>query len=228
MYFRSLPPVRPDQWAVMRAALPPRNLAAVVAFRDTVLEYGGGNKLRVGVALGLTYVTMQTFAIPGSVSLSLVMGALYGRWLGFVLTALISTAGSSSCYLLSWAIGKPLVGSLWPERLAYFQHEVRSRRGRLLRYMLFLRLTPLLPNVFINLAAPIVGVPLHTFALATLVGCAPNNFVASNAGAHLGELTSLQDLMDPRLLGLGAAAGVIGLASIFWQDKMGAPPPPKK
>lgn len=50
-------------------------------------------QVRVGIALAICYIGMQTFAIPGSVSLSLVMGALYGRWIGFVLTALISTAG---------------------------------------------------------------------------------------------------------------------------------------
>jgi uncharacterized membrane protein YdjX (TVP38/TMEM64 family) len=36
--------------------------------------------------------------------------------------------------------------------------------------MLFLRITPLLPNWFVNVASPIVGVPLHIFVLATLVG----------------------------------------------------------
>lgn len=34
-----------------------------------------------------------------------------------------------------------------------------------MNYMLFLRMTPLLPNIFINMASPIVGVPLHIFAL---------------------------------------------------------------
>ncbi len=45
------------------------------------------------------------------------------------------------------------------------QAEVAHQRGALLNYMLFLRMTPLLPNVFINVASPIVGVPLHIFAL---------------------------------------------------------------
>lgn len=53
------------------------------------------------------------------------------------------------------------------------QSEVAARRGALLRYMLFLRLTPLLPNTFINVASPIVGVPLHVFALGACGGCMP-------------------------------------------------------
>lgn len=41
-------PLQPQQWEVVRAALPPRNLGAVVAFRDAVMQYGGGHKVREG------------------------------------------------------------------------------------------------------------------------------------------------------------------------------------
>ena len=40
-----------------------------------------------------------------------------------------------------------------------------ARRRDTLNYILFLRVTPLLPNTFINVASPIVGVPLAPFAL---------------------------------------------------------------
>ena len=39
----------------------------------------------------------------------------------------------------------------------------------------------------------------------TLIGCLPNNFVAVSAGSRLGELVSLRDLYDRRLLLLGAS-----------------------
>lgn len=51
------------------------------------------------------------------------------------------------------------------------------RRERLLNYMLFLRITPTLPNTFINVASPIVDVPYHTFFLATLIGLIPAAYV---------------------------------------------------
>lgn len=43
--------------------------------------------------------------------------------------------------------------------------------------MLFLRVTPTLPNTFINFASPIVDVPYHTFFLATVIGLIPAAFV---------------------------------------------------
>ena len=71
--------------------------------------------------------------------------------------AVVSTAGSCSSYCLSWALGQPLVRSVWPDQLERYAGEVARRRGQLLNYIVFLRVTPLLPNTFINVASPIVS-----------------------------------------------------------------------
>lgn len=106
---------------------------------------------------------MQSFAVPGTLWLSVLAGAMYGAVRGWVLVAAVSTAGSCSCYLLSRAVGRPLAARLWPDRLEFFAGEVRKRRSRLLNYIVFLRVTPLLPNTFVNVASPLVGVPLPPF-----------------------------------------------------------------
>ena len=111
--------------------------------------------------------------------------------------------GSCACYCLSWLLGKQLAHAIWPDRLAAFGAEVQRQKRALLGYIIFLRITPLLPNTFINVASPIVGVPLLPFAVGTLLGTGPQNFVAVTAGNRLGELTSLKDLYDPRFMLLG-------------------------
>ena len=37
-------------------------------------------------------------------------------------------------------------------------------------YMLFLRITPLIPNWFVNISSPIVGIPFRYFFFGTLFG----------------------------------------------------------
>ena len=122
-------------------------------------------QVAVGLALGVVYILMQTFAIPGTAVISLLSGAVYGRTGGFAFIALISTFGSTSCFALSWAVGRPLVHAIWPEKLEFFEKEVKKYRSDMFAYMIFLRVTPILPNIFINVASPIVGVPLHIFFL---------------------------------------------------------------
>jgi uncharacterized membrane protein YdjX (TVP38/TMEM64 family) len=55
--------------------------------------------------------------------------------------------------------------------------QIAKRKDKLLNYMLFLRITPTLPNTFINMASPIVDIPFHIFFAATLVGLIPASYI---------------------------------------------------
>lgn len=157
---------------------------------------------------------LMSWPDAGTIWLSLLSGAIYGSFRGFVLTtgvhstqstayqrlhshaffqhstqwfigwwysrqdaaldqlrvwlAAVNTVGSLSCYLMSFLVGKPLVHAIWPERLAEYGKEVQQRKSELLNYIIFLRVTPIFPNVFINVASPIVEVPVLQFSLGEL------------------------------------------------------------
>jgi len=57
--------------------------------------------------------------------------------------------------------------------------------------MLFLRITPLLPNWFINLSSPIVGVPIGYYAIATFFGLIPANIFHVYTGSALGTIDKI-------------------------------------
>ena len=81
--------------------------------------------------------------------------------------AVVSTLGACACYCLARVAGRGLVHALWPQRLHSFAAEVKRRKQHLLNYIVFLRVTPILPNTFVNVASPIVDMPLSTFAAGT-------------------------------------------------------------
>ena len=51
--------------------------------------------------------------------------------------------------------------------------QVANHREDLFNYIMFLRITPFLPNWFINIASPIIGVPVWPFFAGTFVGRSP-------------------------------------------------------
>ncbi|KAG2249443.1 hypothetical protein Bca52824_089071 [Brassica carinata] len=157
----------------------PRNLQDLQILRDNLEIYTSDYTVQVlvGYCLVLFYADIHD---PGT---------------GMALVVSTATAGASSCFFLSKLIGRPLIFSLWPDKLVFFQDQVARRKDGLLNYMLFLRLTPTLPNTFINVASPIVDVPYHIF-LATFIGLIPAAYVTVRAGIALGELKSLGDLYD--------------------------------
>lgn len=71
--------------------------------------------------------------------------------------------------IISLFFGCSLTITLWIQ--------IAKRREKLLNYMLFLRVTPTLPNLFINLASPIVDIPFHIFFSATLLGLIPAAYI---------------------------------------------------
>ncbi|KAL1087508.1 hypothetical protein V6Z11_D08G188200 [Gossypium hirsutum] len=186
----------------------PRNLEDLQILRDNLESYTSDYTVQVLVGYCAVYIFMQTFMIPGTVFMSLLAGALFGVFKGVALVVFTATAGASSCYFLSKLIGQPLVFSLWPDKLSFFQAQmifeslwkniafVAQRRERLLNYMLFLRLTPTLPNTFINVASPIVDVPYHIFFMTTLIGLIPAAYITVRAGIALRVVSVTPTLMS--------------------------------
>ncbi|RDX67717.1 putative membrane protein, partial [Mucuna pruriens] len=189
----------------------PRTLQDLQLLRDNLETYTSDYTAQVLVGYCVVYIFMQTFMIPGTVFMSLLAGALFGVFKGVALVVFTATAGASSCYFLSKVIGRPILSSLWPDKLKFFQTQVAKRRKGLLNYMLFLRLTPTLPNTFINFASPIVDVPYHIFLMATVIGLIPAAYVTVKAGLAIGELQSVGDLYDFNSI---ATLFLIGVVSV--------------
>lgn len=59
--------------------------------------------------------------------MSLLAGSLFGVLRGVALVVFTATAGASSCYFLSKVIGRPLVFSIWPDKLNFFQAQVNHK-----------------------------------------------------------------------------------------------------
>ncbi|PKI41887.1 uncharacterized membrane protein At4g09580-like [Punica granatum] len=178
----------------------PRTISDLRILKDHLATYANDYPAQFILGYCSTYIFMQTFMIPGTIFMSLLAGALFGVIRGLFLVVFNATAGACSCYFLSKLIGRPLVIWLWPEKLRFFQAEIAKRREKLLNYMLFLRITPTLPNLFINLASPIVDVPFHVFFFATFIGLFPAAYITVRAGLALGDLKSVKDLYDFKTL----------------------------
>ncbi|XP_009786093.1 putative membrane protein At4g09580 [Nicotiana tabacum] len=197
----------------------PRSLSDLRMLKDNIGTYAKVYPAKFILGYCSTYIFMQTFMIPGTIFMSLLAGALFGVLRGLFLVVFNATAGASSCYFLSKLIGRPIVNWLWPEKLRFFQAEIAKRRDKLLNYMLFLRITPTLPNLFINLASPIVDIPFHTFFTATLVGLIPASYITVKAGLALGDLKSVKDLYDFKTLSVLFLIGFISIIPTILKRK---------
>ena len=56
-------------------------------------------------------------------------------------------------------------------------NDAEKQKDNILGYIIFLRITPFLPNWFINIVSPVIDVKLRPFWLGTFVGVAPPSFI---------------------------------------------------
>lgn len=103
-------------------------LLEYVLSRDNLESYTSDYTAQVLVGYCMVYIFMQTFMIPGTVFMSLLAGSLFGVFRGVALVVFAATAGASSCFFLSKLIGRPIVFSLWPNKLSFFQSQVKIIR----------------------------------------------------------------------------------------------------
>jgi uncharacterized membrane protein YdjX (TVP38/TMEM64 family) len=205
----------------------PRNLPDAIALSRRLVHSSQKHPIAIPVLWGLAYITLQTFAIPGTIMLSLISGSLFGSRKGVLFTSLVSTAGSCSAYLLSKHVGqlafensnsssgiktKSNITGIWSTYRNVFKKTVADTKHNHVWLVIFLRLTPLLPNTVINVLSPHFDIKLNIFALGTFVGCFPNNFAAVSAGARLGELKSLSDVWSVEM---GIVTGIVAVAALL-------------
>lgn len=170
-------------WMVRGAASDPTDTIATAwkCAKDYQLE----NPVYITGVYAALYMTMQAFAIPGTIVLSVLAGPLFGFVYGQVAIALCATTGSCVCFMISRFLGNGVLYAFnMRGKLAWYREQIDSHRSNLTAYMFLSRLTPV-PNVLINVASPLVGVPLYAFAIGTMFGLMPMNAVHVTTGRAL-------------------------------------------
>lgn len=174
----------------------PRDIEDAKALGNVLSHYKDKYFNEVLGGVFVIYIFLQTFAIPGSIFLSILSGFLFPFYLALLLVCFCSAAGASLCYLLSHLLGRKLVDRFAKERTQAWAIKVAEHKDNILFYIIFLRITPFLPNWFINITSPVLDVPLIPFFFGTFLGVAPPSFLAIQGGTTLHQLTSSSDTVS--------------------------------
>ncbi|XP_055363333.1 transmembrane protein 41B isoform X2 [Betta splendens] len=217
LVYRNFPELPDDEMEKIKI---PKDMDDAKALGTVLYKYKDTYYTQVLVAYFATYVFLQTFAIPGSIFLSILSGYLYPFPLALFLVCLCSGLGASFCYMLSYLVGRPVVYKYLTERAQKWSQQVDKHRGHLINYIIFLRITPFLPNWFINITSPVINVPLGVFFIGTFLGVAPPSFVAINAGTTLYKLTTAGEAVSWNSLAVLGVLAVLSILPVCFQKKL--------
>ncbi|XP_021954049.1 transmembrane protein 41B isoform X2 [Folsomia candida] len=215
--YSTFPNLEPDEKQYIKL---PRNIDDAKMLGGVLNRYKDKYYMNVLCGVFVVYIFLQTFAIPGSIFLSILSGFLFPFWLALLLVCFCSATGASFCYGLSWLVGRRIIYKYFPERVDQWSATVNSHRDNILNYIIFLRITPFLPNWFINITSPVLGVPLIPFWTGTFIGVAPPSFVAIQAGTTLNQLTSSSDALSWTSLIVLVVLGLLSLIPVLMKDRL--------
>lgn len=208
LLFSTFPSLPEEQRGVVGL---PRSIKQVQELGLVLSAYTHTHYTHVLLAFLGAYVFLQSFSIPGSIFMSFLGGALFGLPVGFCVVTLAATLGASNSYWLSYHLVGSFVNTYFPSKFERFGVEIEKHRANLFNYFLFLRISPLLPNWFINLASPLLSVPFNLFFLGTLIGIMPGTFICVKAGVTVHKLNSASDVVDANALATLFALALLAL-----------------
>jgi len=178
----------------------------------TVLNtYSSSHPEYVLMLFSLAYLFKQTFAVPGSVFLNVLAGAIFGSVGGFLLCCTLTAMGASFCYLLARAVGKKAVMNYFPERVERFRERLEENKQELPFFLLFLRLFPMSPNWALNMASGVLGVPLHLFFMSVFFGLMPYNYLCVTSGVIITDIKEVGDILSWSNMGRCATIALTAL-----------------
>jgi len=157
----------------------------------------------------LLYVGVTALSLPGAAVMTLAAGALFGFWVGLVLTSFASTVGGT----LACVVARYLFRDWAREKLGTWLHKINSgieREGSF--YLFTLRLIPVVPFFLINLGMALTNMRMVTFYWVSQVGMLPGTAVYINAGKQLGEISSTSDIFSADLIISFVILGIFPLA----------------
>lgn len=156
----------------------------------------------------LVYVAVTALSLPGATIVTLAGGAIFGLGWGLLLVSFASSIGATLAFLTARFLLRDSVQSRFGQRLAEVDKGIQKDGAF---YLFTLRLIPVVPFFVINLLMGLTNMKAWTFYWVSQLGMLAGTAVYVNAGTQLGQLTSLQGIVSPGLLGSFVLLGLFPL-----------------
>ncbi len=184
------------------------SLEFFAAQREAIVAYDAANPWTTAVAFFLIYVLVTGTSLPGAALLTLIAGAVFGLLQGVIMVSFASTLGATMAFTISRYLFRDAVRARFGQYLATIDRGV-EREGAF--YLFAMRLVPAVPFFVINLAMALTPISTWRFYWVSQVGMIFGTVVYVNAGAELGQIESLGDILSPALWISFALLGVAPL-----------------
>ena len=168
----------------------PRTGDDIRGINDVIQQYAQSNYYLVLITYISIFINFVSCGIPGTAVLCILAGPVFGSYKGFALVHCCAVTGACMNYFLAMTLGSELMEAKFPGKLAWMKSKIDQNKNELFNYLLCMRLAPVVPNVFLNMASGCLGIPFKAYFLSSLIGQLPFTFLYIKTGSMLDQITS--------------------------------------
>ena len=176
------------------------------------------------------YILATAFSFPAASILTIFGGFLFGWLAGGMMVVISATTGASILFLATRSAFGDFLRQRVSGRAAALAEGFKNDA---FSYLLVLRLAPVFPFFFINIASALFNVPLRTFATATFFGIIPGTFAYAFLGQGVGSVidaaqkagteAKISDLVTPQITLAFAGLALVAAIPIIIKKLRKAP-----
>ena len=152
------------------------------------------------------FLFLAIFAIPGSIVLTVLSGAIFGAFNGVIIVSVCGTIGATCSFIIARFLLRNYLSKKFHRQFLSINRGL-NEDGIL--YLFILRLIPASPFVIINLVMGLTTLNIWTFIWTSFLGMIPGNVIYIFAGHEISEFDSPAEVMTPSLLILLTLLGVL-------------------
>ncbi|BCS54459.1 TVP38/TMEM64 family protein [Geobacter sp. SVR] len=158
--------------------------------KQALLGYIGQHYAYAAAGFMLLYLA-TAFFLPGALVLTVAGGMAFGTLPAMIFINIAATSGATLAFIATRFVIGDWLQVRFSRHLERFNREI-ARHGP--RYLLILRILPVIPFFAVNYCAAITRIRLSTFIWTTSVGVLPGSFVYAFAGAQMRMAEELQEI----------------------------------
>ena len=130
------------------------------------------------------YIVVVALSIPVATILTTFLGFLFGYFYGALLSVIGASLGAAVLFgIFRWGFGYKYLESI--QQSKFFKDAQYGIAKNLYKYLIFIRIFPIIPFWVANILPPLLGVRFKAFILTTIIGIAPGTFLISFIGHKL-------------------------------------------
>jgi dihydrolipoamide dehydrogenase len=168
--------------------------------------------LRVTLSFFGIYVLATAISLPGATILTLLAGAIFGTWLGLIISSFASTLGALISFLASRFLLRSLLLQKFQRQFKTIDENIK-KDGAI--YLATLRLVPIFPFFVINLVMGLTAIKVWTYIWVSQLAMIPGTAVYVYAGREFSQLESLKGIMSPNIIIAFTLLGLLPLIGKF-------------